>query len=132
MLKELRTSQLMEYKKLLKRVLDGIDSAIEVRRSLIQYDSVNQYEIAKYDANHDPEQFYHLKLFDMGVSICRLYDSKRWFRDDPDKCEFHFCIRCYKYEPKEKYKLDYKRYSDYVDIGDFDSIDSALKSPIST
>lgn len=126
-LHELKTTQLMEYKKLLKTVLKGIDSAIALRASLIECDSVSQLDFQKYDSFHDPEKYYHLKLFDKGISICRLYNSSDWFVDDPEKKYFHFCIRCYNFTPNEKYKLPIKLHPNYSDYGDFCDIDDSLK-----
>lgn len=127
MIKELRTSQLLDYRKMLNSILSGIDSALAHRSRLIEYDSITSLEIDKSDSLNDPEPFYHIKLFDKGVSIVRLYDSKQWFASDPDKCYFHFTIRVYNFVPYDTYKLQFKRYRSHVDIGDFLSLDDCLK-----
>lgn len=119
MLKELRSSQLIQYKKLLKTVLEGIDSAISIRQGLIEYDSASQYEKAVYDCNNDPEPYYHLKMFDMAIGLIRLYNPREWSIDDPDEKYFHFTIRLYNFVPKYTYKLKIKTYVNYSDYGEF-------------
>ena len=126
MLKELKTSQLIEYKKLLKTVLEGIDSAVRQRASLLEYDSVSKYEHAKYDSLNDPEPYYHIKLFDKAIGIVRLYNSRDWNVEDVDKKYFHFAIRCYNYYPTSFLDLPLKRSSEYVTIGDFLAIDDCI------
>ena len=98
MVRELKTSQIMEYRKLLKVVLDGLDSAFKVRQGLIEYNSATKYEFAKYDSNNDPEPYYHIKLFDKAIGIVRLYNFRDWFKDDPEQKYFHFAIRCYNFQ----------------------------------
>lgn len=126
MLQELKSSQLLEYKKLLKTVLDGLDSAYKVRHSLIEFDSVSKYEHASYDSLHDPEPYYHIKLFDKAVGIVRLYTSKEWTVEDPEKRYFHFAIRCYNFSPYETFKLCCKNCRDYSTYGDFQDLDDVL------
>lgn len=70
---------------MLKIILDGLDSAYQLRQGLIELDSVSKYEKAKYDSLNDPEPFYHLKLFDKAIGIVRLYSSREWLIDDPEK-----------------------------------------------
>lgn len=124
MLRELKTSQINEYRKLLRTVLDGLDTASKVRSHLIDFDSASKMEIARCDSLNDPEPFYHLKLFDKAIGIVRLYDSREWSNNDPDKKYFHFAIRCYNFCPTETYKLrsklcrSYSTYGDFLDIAD--------------
>lgn len=127
MIKELKTSQLLEYRKMLNTMLQGIDVSLSYRQKLIEYDSVTSYELDKYDSFNDPERFYHIKIFDKGISIIRLYDSKSWFSVDPDKKYFHFAIRIYNFVPNDTYKLSFKRYRLHVDFGDFQDISDSLK-----
>lgn len=127
MLMELKTRQIDEYRKLLKTVLDGLDSASRLRHSLIELDSVSKYEQMKFDSMNDPEPFYHLKLFDKGIGICRMYSTRQYFVDDPDNKYYHFTIRIYNFVPNETHKLNYKRYRDHIDYGDFLDITDALK-----
>lgn len=127
MIKELKTSQLLDYKKMLTTILQGIDSSLAYRNKLIEYDSVTSYELDKFDSLQDPERYYHIKIFDKGVSIIRLYDSKTWFSSDPDKKYFHFAIRIYNFVPSDTYKLSFKRYRLHVDVGDFQDISDSLK-----
>lgn len=127
MIKELKTSQLLDYRKMLNTILQGIDSSLAYRHKLIEYDSVTSYELDKYDSFNDPERYYHIKIFEKGVSIIRLYDSASWFSADPDKKYFHFAIRFYNYFPSDVYNLHFKRYRLHVDIGDFQDISDSLK-----
>lgn len=122
MMKELKTSQLIEYKKLLKTVLDGIDSAIEIRKSLIDFDSANKYQYALYDSFQDPEPYYHIKLFDKAIGIVRLYTKQVQFTDDPEQKNFHFAIRCYNFDPSKDFNLPVKATLDYKTYGDFPDI----------
>lgn len=124
MMNELKSSQLIQYKKLLKTVIDGIEAAIVARSGLIEYDSVTKYEKALYDCNQDPEPYYHLKMFDKAVGIVRLYYPREWFSEDPDQKYYHFAIRCYNFTPSENFNLkvtpclNYSTYGDFQDIND--------------
>ena len=60
MVRELKTSQIAEYRKLLKTVLDGLDSAYKLRQGLIEYDSVNKLELAKYYYVHSQNVYQYL------------------------------------------------------------------------
>lgn len=126
MLRELSSSQLLEYKKLLKTVLDGLDSASKIRAGLLEYDSVSKYEYAKYDSLNDPEPYYHIKLFDKAVGIVRLYTSREWFSDDPEKKYFHFAIRLYNFSPYETFNLQVKNCREYSTYGDFQDLEDCL------
>lgn len=127
MLKELRTSQLLEYKKLLNTVLSGIDSAISIRQGLIEYDSVSKYEYAKYDSLNDPEPYYHIKLFDKAIGIVRLYNKRDWLVDDKESKYFHFAIRCYNWYPTKNFDLKVRTTDNYATYGDFLHIDDVIK-----
>lgn len=127
MLKELRTSQLIEYKKLLNTVLNGIDSAINIRQGLIEYDSASKFEKAQYDCMNDPEPYYHIKLFDCAIGIVRLYSPIQWSISDPDKNYYHFTIRIYNFIPSKRYNLKVKPSIDYSDYGEFLSIEDSIK-----
>lgn len=126
MIKELKTSQLLEYKKLLKTVLDGIDSAIELRKGLLDMDSANKYELALHDSYNDPEPFYHVKLFDKAIGIVRLYTKNTQFADDPEQKNFHFAIRCYNFDPDEDFNLPMKHTIEHNTYGDFKTFDEIL------
>lgn len=126
MLRELRTSQLLEYKKLLNTVLTGIDSAINIRQGLIEYDSASKFEKAQYDCMNDPEPYYHIKLFDCGIGIVRYYSPIQWSIDDPDKKYYHFTIRIYNFTPKKRYDLKIKPCANYSDYGEWCSIEDLL------
>lgn len=127
MLRELKTSQILEYRKLLKTVLDGLDSAYQIRQGLIEYNSASKYEYAKYDSLNDPEPYYHLKLFDKAVGIVRLYSNREWSVDDPEKKYFHFGIRIYNFTPFEDFNLSVKRTREYSTYGDFLNINDCLE-----
>lgn len=126
MLRELSSSQILEYKKILKTVLTGLDSAFKARQGLIEYNSASQYEHAKYDSLHDPEPYYHLKLFDKAVGIVRLYNSREWSVKDEDKQYFHFAVRCYNFRPYEDFNLPIKTTREYATYGDFLDINDCL------
>lgn len=126
MLKELKTSQLLEYKKLLTTVLDGIDSAVKIRQGLIEYDSVSKYEYAKYDSLNDPEPYYHLKLFDKAIGIVRLYNKREWTIDDDESKYFHFAIRCYNFHFTSYSNLTIKRTSEYTQVSEWLSIEDCI------
>lgn len=127
MLRELKSSQILEYKKLLKTVLDGLDSASKIRQGLIEYDSASKYEYAQYDSLNDPEPYYHIKLFDKAIGIVRLYNCREWSVDDPEKKYFHFGIRCYNFNPFEDFNLSVKRTREYSTYGDFLDISDCLE-----
>lgn len=127
MVRELKSSQILEYKKLLKIVLDGLDSAFKVRQGLLDYNSASKYEHAQYDSLNDPEPYYHIKLFDKAIGIVRLYNSREWFIDDPEQKYFHFGIRCYNFIPFEDFDLKIKRNREYSTYGDFLDINDCLE-----
>lgn len=126
MIKELRTSQLIEYKKLLETVLDGIDSAIDIRKSLLEFDSVSKREIAYRDSLNDPEPYYHIKLFDKAIGIVRLYTKNVQFADDPEQKNFHFALRCYNFDPREDFNLPMRHTIEHNTYGDFKSFDDIM------
>lgn len=126
MLKELSSSQLLEYKKILQTVLNGIDSACSARSKLLDYNSASKYEHAKYDSLNDPEPYYHIKLFDKAIGLVRLYNSREWSKNDPEKKYFHFGIRCYNFSPFEDFNLPVKRNREYYTYGDFLDISDCL------
>lgn len=127
MIRELKSSQILEYKKLLKTVLDGLDSAYQARQGLIEYNSASKYEYAKYDSLNDPETYYHVKLFDKAIGIVRLFNSREWSVNDPEQKYFHFGIRCYNFSPFEDFGLSVKRTRDYSTYGDFLDINDCLE-----
>lgn len=127
MLRELKTSQILEYKKLLKTVLDGLDSAFKIRQGLIEYDSASKYEFAQYDSLNDPEPYYNLKLFDKAIGIVRLYNNREWFKDDPEKKYFHFALRTYNFSPFEDFNLPVRRTREYSTYGDFLDLSDSLE-----
>lgn len=127
MLKELSSSQLLEYRKILKIVLDGLDKAYSVRQGLLDYNSASKYEHAQYDSLYDPEPYYHLKLFDKAIGIVRLYNPREWSVDDPEKKYFHFGIRVYNFSLYEDFNLSVKRTREYSTYGDFLDINDCLE-----
>lgn len=126
MVRELKTSQIAEYRKLLKTVLDGLDSAYKLRQGLIEYDSVNKLELAKYDSFNDPEPFYHLKLFDKGIGIIRLYNKRDWTIEDEESKYFHFTIRCYNFRPDSYFNIKVKMHDEFNDYGEFLDISDCM------
>ena len=128
-MKEFRTSQIIELKKLSKAIYDMADSALAYRNSLIDSCGTTEYEARKYHSLHDPETYYNFKLFDKGVSIIRLFNSREWFNDDPEKKKFHFAIRCYNFRPS--INLKHSDYQSYIDFGDFEKIEDTIKYFIS-
>lgn len=127
MLKEFKTSQLLSYKKMLTDILDGVNSAINIRHKLIEYDSVSKMEYAKYDSLQDPELYYHIKLFDKAIGLVRLYETKDFFNEDPQKEKFHFAVRCYNFIPTNDRFVPMKHTINYDTYGDFETINEALR-----
>lgn len=123
MIKELSSSQLKEYKKMLKTILEGIDSAIGIRSGLIEYNSANKYMIAQHDSLNDPEPYYHFKLFDKAIGIVRLYTKNVQFTDDPEQKNFHFAIRCYNFNPDKDFNLPLRHTIEHDTYGDFKSFE---------
>lgn len=124
MIKELKTSQLIQMKKLSQQLYEMFDSALAYRKTLIEKQSTSEYEHAQFDSMRDPESYYHFKLFDKAVSIVRIYDKRDWFRKD-DEDEFHFTICCYGFNPN--FNIQSRSYSDKHFYGDFKSIESCIK-----
>lgn len=124
---ELKTSQIAEYRKLLKTVLDGLDSAYKIRQGLIEYDSATKLEYARYDSLNDPEPYYHIKLFDKAIGIVRLYNVRDWSIDDPEKKYFHFTIRIYNFRPSSYFNLSVKSCYSHSDYGEFLDISDCMK-----
>lgn len=126
MVRELSSSQLLNYKKLLQTVLNGIDSAISVRSHLIDYDSVSKYEHDKIDSLNDPEPYYHFKMFDVGIGIIRRYYPRDWLIEDNEQRYFHFTIRIYNFSPSDSFNLKIVHFAHYSDYGEWLSIDDSL------
>lgn len=123
-MKEFRTSNLMELKKLAKSIYDICDKALISRTKLIEQVGTTEYEFQKQQSLSDPESYFHFKLFDKGVSIIRLYSPTGWFRIDEERKDFHFAVRCYGFNPS--FKLEQRAYSQYIDYGDFETIKKAM------
>lgn len=124
MIKELKTSQLIQMKKMSQQLYEMFDSALAYRNTLIEKQSTSEYEHAKYDSLRDSESYYHFKLFDKAVSIIRLYDKRDWIRKE-DADGFHFSICCYGFNPE--FKIKNRQYSDKWFYGDFKTIDASIK-----
>lgn len=129
MIKEFKSSQLIELKKLSKTIYDMAESALAYRAKLFEHVGTTQYEIQKYESLRDPESFYHFKLFDKAVSIIRLYSNRDWLNEDEEKNKFHFAICCYNFKPS--ISLKYREYQDHIVYGDFETIDECIKYFIS-
>lgn len=128
MLQELKTRQLLEYKKLLKTVLEGLDSAYKVRQGLLEYDSVSKIEYARYDSYNDPEPYYHIKLFDMAIGIVRIYEHRQWIIEDDEGKYFHFTIRCYNFRPTKNINIQIARSTrETTDYGEFLEISDCIR-----
>ena len=128
MLQELKTRQILEYRKLLKTVLDGLDSAYKVRKGLLDYDSVSKIEYARYDSYNDPEPYYHIKLFDMAIGIVRLYEKRQWTIEDDESKYFHFTIRCYNFRPTKNINIQIARSTrETTDYGEFLEISDCMR-----
>lgn len=127
MILELKTSQINEYRKLLKTVLDGLDSAYRIRQHLIEYDSTSKLEFARYDSLNDPEPYYHIKLFDKAIGIVRLYNPRDWSIEDDEKQYFHFTIRIYNFRPVTRFNLSVRPYQNYSDYGEFLDISDTMR-----
>lgn len=124
MIKELKTSQLIQMKKLSKQLFDMFEAALAYRSTLIEKQSTNEYEYAKYDSLRDPEYYYNFKVFDKGVSIIRLYDKKDWFNKIEDDI-FHFTICCYGFNPE--FKIENRYMGNKWFYGDFPEIEKCIK-----
>lgn len=128
MLQELKTRQILEYKKLLKIVLDGLDSASKVRQGLLEYDSVSKFEYARFDSYNDPEPYYHIKLFDMAIGIVRIYEKRQWVIEDDEGKYFHFTIRCYNFRPTSNSNIQIVRSTrETTDYGEFLEISDCMR-----
>lgn len=125
MMRDFKTSQLLELRKLSKQIYDMCDFAAKVRARLIEQKGTCEFEYDKRNSLADPESYYHFKLFDKGVSIIRLYSKAGWFRIDEENKNFHFAIRCYNFQPSLKLESTY--HGSYTDYGDFEKIDECMK-----
>lgn len=118
MIRDFKTSQLLGYKKELKDVLDGIDTALHARAALLEdFTSTAKAEAAIRDSLCDPEFYYYIKFLDKAITIVRLYNAREWFDDDDSR--YHFSIRTYNFYPSDNYGLQYRKYSNHCDYGDF-------------
>lgn len=128
MIKDFKTSQLIEYRKMLKIMYDGFSSAIQKRATLIDDTrSLSDYEHSVIDSFQDPEYYYSIKFLDKAITIVRLYNCREWFHEDEDHKYFHFAIRCYNFKPNDRFGLDFNRYADHTDYGDFQDINDTWK-----
>lgn len=121
MLKELKTSKILEMRKIAKELYEDLDNALSYRATLLEdTSSLSRLEIAKHERLRDPETYYHFKFFDKAVSIVRLYNKQSWI--GKENYIFHFSVRCFGFTPSIS-QLNKRISSNYIDCGDFDSIE---------
>lgn len=124
MLKELKTSKLMEMRKIAKVLYEDLDSALSYRATLLSDTStLSRLEVAKHERLRDPESYYHFKLFDKAVSIVRLYNKQSWISHENNN--FHFSVRCHGFTPSIV-DMNKRISNSYIDCGDFDSIENCF------
>ena len=124
MLKELKSSKLMEMRKIAKVLYDDLDSALCYRATLLQETStLSRLEVAKHERLRDPEAYYHFKFFDKAVSIVRLYNKQSWISHENN--DFHFSVRCHNFTPSIV-DMNKRISNEYIDCGDFNTIEKCL------
>lgn len=121
MLKELKTSKLIEMRKIAKILYDDLDSALSYRATLLSETStLSRLEVAKHERLRDPETYYHFKFFDKAISIVRLYNKQSWISKENN--DFHFSVRCHNFVPSIV-DINKRISNSYVDCGDFNTIE---------
>ena len=124
-MKDFKSSQLIELRKISKQLYEAFDSALAYRSSLLEHVGTTEYEMQKKAALSDPETYYHFKLFDKGVSIIRLYHKSQWDRIE-DVNDFHFAIKTFDFDPKFNISHRVSGNNNHI-YGDFSSIDACIK-----
>lgn len=128
MLKEFRTSNLIEMRNELKHCVSLVQNALNLRASMLEYKSDGTLESMRIDSHSDPETYYHFKFLDKACSIvadtCYITDNSH--RSKPTE-RYYYHIKTYYWKSKilESKNLNIPFCSDYDYYGNF-SYDEAL------
>lgn len=129
MLKDFRTSAMIDLKNNLKNALELVQNSLNVRAELISYKSRGDLESQIIDSHTDPEHYYFFKFMDKAVSIVLdtvHVDNDGLHRKRSDEPCYH--VKCYGWKSaiakSRIYNLPYSYENNYY--GNFLGLDEAI------